>query len=103
MGFDIIVSHIVLFVVIGLYIWRQIHFDRISKEQREVFDRRETDLITRLMSRNAIEYANVQRMTRFAPPVTVADAIDKLQAEGIDAEEILTSTGDESTDRVRVA
>jgi hypothetical protein len=100
--FDINVSDIVLFVMIGLYIWRQIHFDRTSQNRREAFDKREQDLITRLMSRDAIEYANVKRLTRHASPVTVADAIDKLQAEGIDAEEFIAS-GDESIDRVRVA
>lgn len=89
---DTIILAVVLCVIVGLYIWRQI-----------VFDRRENDLITRLMSRDAVEYANVHRATRHVPPVTVADAVDILTQQGIDAEEILGSSGDESTDRVRVA
>jgi hypothetical protein len=56
------------------------------------------------MSRDAIEYANVKRLTRRSAPVTVADAVDKLTQEGIDAEEVFGAVGGESaSDRVRVA
>lgn len=83
---------LVIFTLIGLLVWRQI-----------VFDRREQDLITRLMSSNAVEYAQVNKMLRHTPPVTVADAVDKLSQEGIDAEEILSSGAESMSDRVRVA
>ena len=93
MTFDTIFIAVVSLSMIGfliaLIIWRQI-----------VFDRREQDLITRLMSRDAIEYANVRRITE-ETGITVAQAVDKLTEEGIGAEEIISS-GDESTDRVRV-
>jgi hypothetical protein len=87
--FVAIVSLVIIGFLIGMVIWRQI-----------VFDRREQDLITRLMSRDAIEYANVRRITSDSS-ITVEDAVDKLAREGIGAEEIMSSDV-ESIDRVRV-
>ena len=90
---DEIILCIVLFATLAFIVWRQ-----------RVFDQRERDLIDRLMSRDAIEYANVKRLTRRSAPVTVADAVDKLTQEGIDAEEVFGAVGGESaSDRVRVA
>lgn len=82
---------LIIFLLIGLLVWRQI-----------IFDRREQDLITRLMSRNVVEYAQVDKMMRHTPAVTVADAVDKLAQEGIDAEEIMSSGAESMSDRVRV-
>ena len=89
-AFIAIVSLVLIGFLIGMIIWRQITFDRTMQ-----------DLLTRLMSRDAIEYANVRRIVD-ETGMTVADAVDKLATEGIDAEEVLMPSGGESTDRIRV-
>lgn len=90
---DNLFSYIVLLALIGLYIWRQV-----------IFDRREQDLLTRLMSKTVGEYAEATRRLRMPAPVssvTVAEAIDKLAEEGISAEEAQISQRE--SDHVRIS
>lgn len=88
---DEIITIIVLLALIALYVWRQI-----------VFDRREQDLLTRLMSKNLGEYtAATKRLQRMPAPITVQDAVDKLTEEGISAEEAAVSRLE--SDRIRIS
>lgn len=89
--FDKIILLVVLLITIGLYVWRQI-----------VFDRRESDLLTRLMSKNVGEYAAASKqLGRIATPITVQDAVDKLTEEGISADEAALSQLE--SDHVRIS